>query len=55
MRDVDNNRNLEERRLKVFENWLLKRIFGPRKIEVQEEWRNYVMRSLTFRNRASYI
>jgi len=24
----------EERRLRVFENWVLRRIFGPRKVEV---------------------
>jgi hypothetical protein len=29
----------EECRLKVFENRLLRRIFGPERIEVAEEWR----------------
>ena len=29
----------EERRLRVFENWVLRRIFGPRKDEVTGEWR----------------
>jgi len=29
----------EERRLRVFENRVLKRIFGPRRDEVTEEWR----------------
>jgi len=29
----------EERRLRVFENRLLSRIFGPRRQEVTEEWR----------------
>ena len=29
----------EERRLKVFENRVLRRIFGPKKDEVTEEWR----------------
>jgi len=29
----------EERRLRVFENWLLKIIFGPRRDEVTGEWR----------------
>ena len=28
-----------ERKLKVFENMVLRRIFGPRKVEVTEEWR----------------
>jgi len=30
----------EECRLRVFENWVLRRIFGPRKDEVTGEWRN---------------
>jgi hypothetical protein len=29
----------EERRLRVFENMLLRRIFGPRRDEVTGEWR----------------
>jgi hypothetical protein len=29
----------EERRLKVFENMLLRRVFGPRRDEVTGEWR----------------
>jgi len=29
----------EERRLRVFENWVLRRIFGPEKDEVTGEWR----------------
>ena len=29
----------EERRLRVFENWELRRIFGPKRDEVAEEWR----------------
>jgi len=29
----------EERRLKVFENWVLRRIFGPKRDEVTGEWR----------------
>jgi len=29
----------EDRRLKVFENRVLRRIFGPKKDEVKEEWR----------------
>jgi hypothetical protein len=30
----------EERRLRVFEKWMLRRIFGPKKDEITEEWRN---------------
>jgi len=29
----------EERKLRVFENIVLRRIFGPRRDEVTEEWR----------------
>ena len=29
----------EERKLRVFENMVLRRIFGPRRDEVKEEWR----------------
>jgi hypothetical protein len=29
----------EERSLKVFENWVLRRIFGPKRDEVTGEWR----------------
>jgi len=29
----------EERKLKVFENMVLRRIFGPRRDEVTGEWR----------------
>jgi uncharacterized membrane protein len=29
----------EERRLRVFEKWVLRRIFGPKRDEVTEEWR----------------
>jgi len=29
----------EERKLRVFENMVLRRIFGPRREEVTEEWR----------------
>jgi hypothetical protein len=46
----------EERRLRVFENTVLKRIFGPKRDEVTGEWRklhneeltggNYIMRNL---------
>ena len=30
----------EERRLRVFENRVVKRIFGPKRDEVTREWRN---------------
>jgi hypothetical protein len=30
----------EERRLKVFENGTLRKIFGPKRDEVTGEWRN---------------
>jgi hypothetical protein len=33
------NTSWEERRLKVFENRALRRIFGPRRDEVTGEWR----------------
>jgi len=29
----------EERKLRVFENMVLRRIFGPRRDEVTEEWK----------------
>jgi hypothetical protein len=31
--------DIEERRLRVFENMVLRRIFGPRRDEVTGEWR----------------
>ena len=31
----------EERKLRVFENMVLRRIFGPRRDEVTGEWRLY--------------
>jgi hypothetical protein len=30
---------VEECRLRVFENWVLRRIFGPKREEVTGEWR----------------
>jgi hypothetical protein len=30
---------MEEHRLRVFENWVLRRIFGPKRDEVTGEWR----------------
>jgi hypothetical protein len=35
----------EEHRLRVFENRVLRRIFGPKKDEVSREWRNCITRS----------
>jgi len=37
----------EERRLRVFENRALRRIFGHKRNEVTGEWSNYTVRSLT--------
>jgi hypothetical protein len=36
----------EERRLKVFENRLPRRIFGPKRDEVTAEWRRHINRSI---------
>ena len=36
----------EERRLRMFENSVLRRIFGPKKKEVTGSGENYIMRSL---------
>jgi hypothetical protein len=36
----------EERRLRLFENRVLRRIFGPKRDEVTGSGENYVMRSL---------
>ena len=36
----------EKRRLRVFENRVLRRIFGPKRDDVTLEWKNYKMRSL---------
>jgi len=36
----------EERRLKFFENMVLRRIFGSKSDEVTWKWKNYIMRSL---------
>ena len=36
----------DERRLRVFENRVLTRIYGPMRDEVTWEWKNYIMRSL---------
>jgi len=38
----------EERRLRVIENSVLRRIFGPRRDEVTGECKNDIMRSLMF-------
>jgi hypothetical protein len=36
----------EERRLRVFENRVLRRIFGPKRDGVARSGENYIMRSL---------
>jgi hypothetical protein len=36
----------KERRLRVFENRVFRRVFGPKREEVIGEWKNYIMRSL---------
>jgi len=36
----------EERRLRVFENKVLRRVFGPKRDEVTGNGENYIMRSL---------
>jgi hypothetical protein len=36
----------EELKLRVFENRVLRRLFGAKREEVTGEWRNYIMRSL---------
>jgi len=38
----------EERRLRVFVNRVLRRIFGPKRNEVAGEWENYIMWNLMF-------
>ena len=35
----------EERKLRVFENMVLRRIFGPRRDVVMGEWRNCITKS----------
>ena len=40
----------EECRLRVFENRVLRRIFGPKRGEVTREWRNYIMGNLMICN-----
>jgi len=37
---------MEERRLRVLENRVLKRKSGPKRNEITGEWRTYIMRSL---------
>jgi hypothetical protein len=36
----------EERRLRVFEKRVLRRVFGPKRDEVTGIWRKYIIRSL---------
>jgi hypothetical protein len=40
----------EERRLRVFENRVLRRIVGPKRGKVTREWRKLQLRSLTICN-----
>jgi hypothetical protein len=40
----------EEHRLRVFENRVLRRIFGPKRDEVTGEWRKCIMRNLVVYN-----
>jgi hypothetical protein len=40
----------EERRLRLFENWVLRRIFGPKRDEITGEGGNYIMRNLVISN-----
>ena len=40
----------EESKLRVFENRVLRRIFGPKRDGVTGEWRSYIMRSLMICN-----
>jgi hypothetical protein len=37
----------EEYRMRVFENRVLRRIFGPKRDRVAGEWEKYIMRNLT--------
>ena len=39
----------EERRLRVFENKVLRGVFGPKRDEVTGNGENYIMRSLVIR------
>jgi len=46
---------LEERRLRVFENRVLRRIFGPKRDEVTGEWRKLHNEELTYLNSSRNI
>jgi hypothetical protein len=35
----------EKHKLRLFENWVLRGVFGPNKDEVAGEWRKFIMRS----------
>ena len=37
--------------LRVCENRVWRRIFGPKRVEVMGEWRKYIMRSVTISSR----
>ena len=38
----------EERKLRVFENMVLRRIFGPRRVEIMGEWRRLHNKELNY-------
>ena len=44
----------EERRLRVFENRVLRRVFGSKRYEVTGDGENYIMRSLVICNPTQY-
>ena len=37
-------------RVRVFENWVFRRVFGPKRDEVTGVWRNYIIMSLMICN-----
>ena len=45
----------KERRLRVFENRVLKRIFGPKRAEIKEEWRKLHNEELNVLYSSPYI
>jgi len=45
----------EERKLRVYENIVLRRIFGPRRDEVTEEWRRLHNEELNYLYSSPYI
>jgi hypothetical protein len=45
----------EKRRLRVFQNRVLRRIFGPKRDEVTEKWRKLHNEELNYLHSATYI